>query len=456
VAGTLVRLSQLLACLALAACATLPDVRQLAASLPAHQVVIATSDGTLSGRQAESLLARRLGKAAPDKKRLAALEQSATGSPLISGNKVTLLFDGPQTLRAMMAAIADARNNINLETYIFEQDELGLKFADLLIARQRAGVQVNIIYDSVGTLGTPAGFFDKMRDAGIRLTEFNPVNPIKAEGAWRLNNRDHRKILVVDGKIGFTGGINIAREYSSSSVFRSRGSSRSTSGWRDTHVQVEGPAVAALQWLFLDTWASRNPGELPDLDYFPTLQPAGDQVVRIIASQPDSDFEIYKAYVLALQQAKKSIHLTVAYFAPDAQLLDALRQAAGRGVQVMLVFPSITDANVVMYAGRSFYKELLEAGVRIFELQESVLHAKTAVIDGTWSTVGSANVDIRSFLHNREVNLVVLGQAFGQRMESAFQEDVKNSVEITLEQWQQRSLWERLREWAARRLVYYL
>ena len=453
---TIISRSCLALCLWLASCVSLPDVSRLAATLPAQEVVITTADSALQGRRAESLLAQRLGKHLPDKKRLAALEQAATGSPLVAGNKVTLLFDGPQTLRAMMAAIEKARNHINLETYIFEQDELGLQFADLLIAKQRAGVQVSIIYDSVGTLGTPAAFFDKMRDAGILLTEFNPVNPLKADTGWNLNNRDHRKILVVDGKIGFTGGINIAREYASSSVFRSRGGERPSWGWRDTHVQVEGPAGAALQWLFLETWASRNAGDLPELDYFPDLEPAGTQVVRVIASEPGGGFEIYKAYMLGVQEAKTSIHLTVAYFAPDAQFIEALRQAARRGVRVMLVFPSMTDAGIVMYAGRSFYRELLEAGVRIFELQDSVLHAKTAVIDGSWSTVGSANIDIRSFLHNREVNLVVLDEAFGARMESAFREDLRNSVEVTLEQWQQRSVFERLREWAARRLVYYL
>ena len=204
-------------------CASLPDVRDLRASLyPDAVPTVEDSRGRLPQKRARSVLAQRLQNTGTDLKALAALEDAATRIPLIKGNNVTLLFDGPKTMAAMMAAIADAKNHINLETYIFAQDDLGIRFADLLIAKQRAGVQVNIIYDSVGTLGTPAEFFEKMRAAGIQLTEFNPVNPLKNFGIWRVNNRDHRKILVVDGRIGFAGGINIADDYAISSLFRSR------------------------------------------------------------------------------------------------------------------------------------------------------------------------------------------------------------------------------------------
>ncbi|MDB5842559.1 MAG: cls [Herminiimonas sp.] len=445
-------------CLLLPGCASLPDVRNLGISLDAASTpTVVNGRGNLSENRADSLLAKRLRNSKTDLKALAALEEAATGSPLIAGNKVTLLFDGPRTMNAMMAAISSAKNNINLETYIFDQDEIGIKFADLLIAKQQAGVQVNIIYDSVGTFGVPKEFFERMRAAGIRLTEFNPVNPLKRFGPWRINNRDHRKILVVDGMIGFAGGVNIAEDYSHSSLFRSRSRRPDSNlGWRDTHLQIEGPAVASLQLLFLEAWASQNEDEFPDRAYFPPLSEVGDKVLRVIASKPNGNFEIYKAYVLALQEAKKSVHLTVAYFAPDAQTLDALIQAAQRGVDVKLVLPSVSDAGIMFYAGRSFYTELLNAGVRIFELQASVLHAKTAVIDSAWSTVGSANMDIRSFLHNSEINIVVLGEAFAGSMESAFQEDLKNSVEMTKEKWAQRPLLDRIREAAARSLEYYL
>jgi cardiolipin synthase len=441
----------------LSGCSSLPGIQDIRATLyPDSTPTVHGSQGKIPAKKAVSLLTQKLQNANVDITRLAALEEAATRSPLIAGNKVKLLFDGPRTLGAMMKAIAKAKNHINLETYIFDYDDMGMQFADLLIEKQRSGVQVNIIYDSVGTLGTPPEFFDRMRVAGIRLTEFNPVNSVKLLAPWRLNNRDHRKILVVDGKIGFVGGINIADDYSKSSPFRSKKKSGTESGWRDTHVQIEGPAVAALQWLFLDTWISQNNGALPDHDFFPPLVDASNQLVRVIASKPGSDFEIYKAYLLAIQEAKKTIHLTTAYFVPDAQILEALLDAARRGVSVKMVVPGISDVGLVLYAGRSLYETLMDAGVKIYQFQGSVLHAKTAVIDGVWSTVGSTNVDIRSFLHNNEINVVVLGEEFGTRMEAAFQEDLRHSIEIDKEAWRRRPLLERIKESLARSMEYWL
>lgn len=444
-------------CLSMSACASLPDVHYLKTSLePENSATIQTANGSLSKQKTESLLARRLRNAKVDLPELAALEEAATGSPLIAGNKLTLLNDGPQTMKAMMAAIKDAKDNINLETYIFDEEGLGGEFADLLMQKQREGVQVNIIYDSIGSLNTPPEFFQKLRDAGISVVEFNPVNPFKRMISWRLNNRDHRKILVVDGMIAFTGGINITDDYSSSSLFRSRSKNRSNLGWRDTHIQVEGPAVASFQWLFMETWVSQKVDDIAARKYFPRLQPVGDKIVRVIGSKPDGDYEIYKAYILAMQEAKTSIHITNSYFVPDAQMVDALTKAAQRGVDVKIVFPGVSDTGLVRHAGRSFYSQLMASGVRIFELQASVLHAKTAVIDGYWSTVGSTNLDMRSFLHNSEVNLIAIDQNFGTVMESAFNEDLKNSVEITPEKWEQRPASDRMREWMARRLEYWL
>jgi cardiolipin synthase len=443
--------------LSVAACASLPDVRYLNTSLtPQDTPTIESARGDLSKQKAESLLAQRLRSAKADIPDLAALEEAATGSPLIAGNKLTLLNDGPQTIAAMIAAIKTATDSINLETYIFDQGVLGDEFSDLLIQKQKDGVQVNIIYDSVGSLKTPAAFFKKLRDAGINLVEFNPVNPFKRFGLWRVNNRDHRKILIVDGRIAFTGGINISDDYSSGSLFRSRSKKKTDLGWRDTHVQVEGPAVASFQWLFMQTWVNQKADDLANRKYFPKLEPVGDKVVRVIGSEPGGNYETYKAYVLAMQEAKISIHLTNAYFVPDVQLIEALTNAAKRGVDVKIVFPGVSDASLVMYAGRSFYNQLLAAGVHVFELQESVLHAKTAVIDSQWSTVGSTNLDMRSFLHNREVNLIALDAQFGSIMEGAFNEDLKNSIEITPENWAQRPLSDRMREWMARRLEYWL
>ncbi|SHN30727.1 cardiolipin synthase [Duganella sacchari] len=444
----------------LGACASLPNVTQLGDKLePAPTPTVKGPNGELSDARAKALLAKRWTKGTLNLQEQAALEEAATGVPLIAGNKTTLLFDGPQTMAEMLKAITTARNNINLETYIFDQDELGLKFADALIEKQQQGVTVNILYDSVGTIGVPAEFFKRMRNAGIRLIEFNPVNPAKVIGdSWKLNNRDHRKVLIVDGKVAFTGGINISATYAKSSLFRSasKPTDKSQVGWRDTHIKVEGPAVQAFQWLFVRQWASQDKDDLPEADYFPKPVIAGDKVVRVLGSDPGGQFEIYKAYALAIQESRKSIHITSAYFVPDRQTVDALIAAARRGVDVKIVLPGVSDSGLVFYAGHAFYDDLLEAGVKIYQLKLAVLHAKTAVIDGRWSTVGSTNIDTRSFLHNSELNVIVMGDAFGTEMERAFQEDMRDSNLITLEAWRHRPWSHRMKEWAARFMNYWL
>jgi cardiolipin synthase len=333
-----------------------------------------------------------------------------------------------------------------------------MKFADLLIARQRAGVNVNVMYDSVGTLGVPQAFFERMRAAGIHLLAFNPVNPAKAHGHWAINNRDHRKLLVVDGRVAFTGGINISADYANSSLFRSHAGHVDPGevGWRDTHIRIEGPAVAALQYSFIDNWIAQEAGELPDEDYFPRLAPAGNKIVRVLATHPDKGFEIYRAFLLAIGEAKQSIEITSAYFVPDRQTIEALCAAARRGVRVRLVLPGVSDHSLVYHAGRAFYDQLLSNGVEIHELQVAVLHAKTAVIDGSWSTVGSANLDRRSFEHNYELNVIVLDPAFGQAMHAAFEEDLRHARQVTLAQWRARPLLDRIKEMATRLFDYWL
>ncbi|MYM38215.1 cardiolipin synthase [Duganella qianjiadongensis] len=451
----------LLCCSLFGACASLPQLAPASsrdsASMPALQ--LQGAQGELSAARARALLAKRWPQGRLDPATLAALEQDATGVPLIVGNRCTLLFDGPQTMGEMLKAIRGARNHINLETYIFDQDELGLEFAEALMAKQRQGVTVNILYDSVGTLGVPAEFFQRMREAGIRLLEFNPVNPAHLRGdTWQLNQRDHRKVLIVDGRVAFTGGINISASYARSSLFhsgRKRNAARQP-GWRDTHIKVEGPAVRAFQWLFVRQWATQDSQDLPDADYFPPAANAGDKLVRVLGSDSDDPFDIYKAYQLAFQQARTSIHLTSAYFVPDPQTIAALTAAARRGVDVRIILPGVSDSGLVFYAGHAYYDQLLDSGVKIYHLKLSVLHAKTAVIDGLWSTVGSTNIDTRSFMHNSELNVVVLGAEFGQQMEAAFQEDLRNSGEITRAAWQQRPWLDRLREWAASLMHYWL
>ncbi|MBC7684305.1 MAG: cardiolipin synthase [Bdellovibrionales bacterium] len=454
--------SAVLACaVALASCASLPEVNAGVARAAAREnPTVETPRGRLARKQAADLLARRWARATPDMKALAVLEEAATGVPLIAGNKVTLLFDGPATMKEMMAAASAARSTINLETYIFDQDPIGLQFAELLMQKRKEGLTVNVMYDSVGAMGTPPEFFERMKAAGVNVLAFNPVNPAKRVGKWELNNRDHRKLMVIDGAVAFTGGINISSTYANSSFFRSKRRPETTDGkkvgWRDTHIKIEGPAVASLQWTFLNAWVDQDAGELAEANYFPRLAPAGDKIVRVLATDPERESEIYKAFIIAIQEAKTSVHITSAYFVPDRQFVEALTGAAKRGVDVRLVLPGVSDHGLVMHAGRAFYEELLANGVKIFQLQVAVLHAKTAVIDGTWSTVGSANIDRRSFLHNYELNVVVLDPAFGRDMQSAFSEDLRDSKEVTLEQWRRRPWSARIKEFASRLTEYWI
>jgi cardiolipin synthase len=295
-----------------------------------------------------------------------------------------------------------------------------------------------------------------MRRAGVSLCPFHPLNPMLRLGRWKINHRDHRKILVVDGRVAFTGGANISSTYAHGSLFHRKSRAPSSLGWRDTQVRIEGPAVAALQWLFVANWFSQEEDGLAPKAYFPPVAEAGDKTVRVVGSEPGSDFEIYRAYMEALGQAKQTIHLTAAYFVPDAQVVKALEAAAGRGVEVELIVTNINDNGMVHQAAQSYYQELLKAGARVFQLNSSILHAKTGVIDGQWSTVGSTNMDMRSFLYNKEINVMVRGASFGREMEDAFREDLKNSTEITLQDWARRPEGDRIKEWIARSLGHWL
>jgi cardiolipin synthase len=445
--------------LLLTACQSLPRIVPDMAPPPAHARVHG-AQGELSPARSQAIL-QGLERGADETNifdRHLAVEQQVSGSPLLTGNRVRLLEDGPDTYRAMFAAIEAAHDHINMETYILEDDEVGQRFADALIDKQRQGVQVNLIYDSVGTLNTPVEFFQRLRDSGIRTLEFNPVDPTTAKAGWDVNQRDHRKLLIVDGQTVFLGGINISSVYSGSAFRRhSKPVAKGEQPWRDTDLQIDGPVVAEFQKLFLATWEAQKGEPLASLNFYPPLQPKGNEVVRAIGSSPDEDFsQIYVTLLSAISSASTEVWLTNAYFVPDPQLLAALEAAAARGVDVRLVLPGRTDSSLVFHAGRSSYEQLLRSGVKIFERRNAMMHAKTAVIDGVWSTVGSTNLDWRSFLHNQEVNAVVLGTEFGDRMRAAFASDVAQSDQITLEQWQRRSIGLRAKEAFARLWQYWL
>ncbi len=439
---------------AAAGCATLPDTEALIAQHRAQAVRFENARGPVSAKKSAAILAelkRKSGDIDILEKQIA-LEQAIVGSPLVLGNKVVLLQDGMSTYSAMFAAIRSARDHINLETYIIEDDEIGRQFADLLLEQQGRGVQVNLIYDSFGGISTPKAFFERLAAGGIAVLEFNPVNPLAVKASWQPNNRDHRKLLVVDGRTAFMGGINISSVYSSGSVRRGSGNSaESKVSWRDTDLQLEGPVVGELQKLFMQTWMKQRGPTLAARDYFPVLKAEGRDIVRAIGSTPDDPYSlIYLTLISAIGNAEKQVHLTNAYFVPDPQLLKALTEAAGRGVEVKLILPSHSDSEVVFHAGRSHYSTLLEGGVKIYERSGALLHAKTALIDGVWSTVGSTNLDWRSFLDNDELNAVVIGHEFGRQMQSMFAADLAASKEVELGRWQRRPLSFRFKEWMAR------
>jgi len=379
------------------------------------------------------------------------LMESLGGPPLTARNHVTLLVDGPETFASMSEAISEAKEHVNVETYIFDDDEVGRHFADLLIRKQSEKVQVNLIYDSVGCMNTPPAFFKRMKDAGVHVLEFNPVNPLKVKKAQLLTNRDHRKLVVVDGKVAFTGGVNLSGVYSKGRSMGSAPGAEAQSGWRDTHVRIAGPSVAQFQQLFLETWRDQKGPELDEKKYIGEMKPEGRAYVEVIGSTPGALNRLtYFMYISAIKNAKSFVHLTTSYFIPDKQFVDTVTDAARRGVEVKLILPGVSDSKLAFYASRSRYEDLLESGVKLYERRSRMLHAKTAVIDGAWSTVGSTNLDLLSFQYNNEINAIILDTDFADAMEDLFNRDVAASNEITRDAWSQRPPWDRVMEFFSR------
>jgi len=442
-------------------CATLPDAHDYDGD--ARSEIASTKRAWLNYRESQKLI-ERLGDTARGDDFLAAhlrVEEAVAGAPLTAGNEVAIFDDGPKTYDAMFEAIENAKKYIYLETYIFEGDELGQRLARMLADKRSQGVFVAVSVDGVGTLGTPAEMFDTMRDAGVEVMVFHPVNPLLARSpTWSLNKRNHRKILVVDGMVGFTGGVNISDVYSSSSSGSSSFGSSSGKAdedgkeppWRDTHVRLHGPAAFELQKVFVKGWREQNGPALAFADEVPAVGKPGQAVVRVIANDPNAEdgFSVYLTLMSAISSAQQSILITMAYFVPDPAFIQALQDAAGRGVRVALVLPEISDSSLVLHAGRSHYTALLEAGVVIYERADALLHAKTAVIDAVWSTIGSSNLDWRSFTLNYEVNAVILGRDTGQRMQALFERDVAQSRQVTLDEWQKRGISPRFMEFLGR------
>ena len=445
----------LFAALATAGCATSKLETPPPASAPPR---ILSAKGPLGEQAAERLLDSRLGGQDDDPHLHDLIEsfRQAAAAPLVAGNRCTLLIDGPQTITAMRKALEGAQHNVNLETYIFDDDDVGRAFRDLLLERKRAGVTVRVLYDAIGSLTTPAAFFDEMRSQGIEVREFRSLNPLREPLIWKQKNRDHRKLLVIDGRVAFTGGINISSAYESASSTRPGPEEGIDQAWRDTHLMIEGPVAAQFQSLFFASWTAAD-GEVDAAatDYFPMLAAVGRELVAAVATDARRP-AIYTTYLSAIQRSTQRVWLTNAYFAPNRKLRKAMIAAVKRGVDVRLIVPGFTDSSLILYASRANFGELLAGGVRIYEQRYALLHAKTAVIDGALSTVGSSNLDMRSFVHNNEVNAVVVGTDFGSRMEQVFQKDLANSTELHLDTWRRRSLLEKLKEMGSSWFSYWL
>jgi len=431
-------------------CATLPDVTDVIEDTPVTPPrQISSSKGLLSPAKSKATMDRlkHSGNSTDILARHTVVMETITDSPLTNGNNVTLLADGAATYAAMFKAIQQAKDHINLESYIIEDDETGRSFADLLLHKQAQGVKVHIIYDSMGSMNTPEPFFQHLRSGGIQVVAFNPLTPSKNKEEWGLTHRDHRKILIVDGTLAIIGGINISKVYSGN-PFKRKQSKTTPIHWRDTDIQIEGPAVAEFQKLFCATWQEQKGPELSGCTLFPARKERGTALVRVIGSTPGETNRLpFIMYVSALTFAEHSIHMTNSYFIPDKQIVKALTDAAERGVDVKIILPGISDSQLALHAQHYSYSGLLQSGVKIYEHSNSLLHAKTAVIDQVWSTVGSTNLDLLSLLHNDEVNAVVLNREFAAEMEKMFAGDLTDSRQIHWGDWKDRPWLPRIREW---------
>lgn len=458
------RLAAAAAAFLLAACASVPPIDRYLLEQEREPVRVETGRGVLSHAASEKILQdlKRRSPASDILEHHVAVEEALTETPLTAGNVVEALEDGKATYASMLQAIRSAKQHVHMEMYIFEADETGQRFAEAMKERVRAGVRVRLIYDAVGCISVPKEFFKDLADNGVQVVEYNPVSAKNILGSPEsIQNRDHRKLVIVDGRVAFLGGINISSVYSSGSS-SSRGDKPSGGSasdkpfeerpWRDLQVRLEGPVVLDLQHAFAAQWEKWKKEPLADVALYPDTKAPGNHLVRAIAASPSAKGlnPTYVALISAIESSEIEVFITNAYFVPHPQLLQALEAAARRGVKVQIILPSKTDNAVVYHAGRSYYGEMLEAGVRIFERKTRLLHAKSATIDGVWSTVGSTNLDWRSLVYNDELNAVVLGPDFARQMGAIFAKDLSHSEEITRQKWHDRPFEDRIKEMAAR------
>jgi cardiolipin synthase len=362
------------------------------------------------------------------------------GPPITNGNRFEALYNGDQIFPPMLAAIRGARQSITFETYIYWSGDIGSAFADALAERARAGVKVHVLLDWLGSAKMDEDFLREMQDAGVEIRKFHKPD-------WydiaRMNNRTHRKLLVVDGRIGFTGGVGIAPNWT--------GSAQDAEHWRDSHFKVEGPVVAQMQAVFMDNWVKVSGDVLHGRRYFPPVEPMGEGRAQMFSSSPSGGSEsMHLMYLLSIAAATRTIDLSSAYFVPDALTVDALVAAMRRGVRVRIITPGpIIDSQTVRGASRASWGPLLEAGAQISEYQPTMFHCKVFTVDGLLVSVGSTNFDNRSFRLNDEANLNIYDEGFAAAQTAQFEADLKQSRQLTLAAWRDRPLREKAMEHVA-------
>jgi cardiolipin synthase len=360
---------------------------------------------------------------------------------LVSGNRVTLLHDGEQTFPAMLEAIQAAKREILLEMYWFASDAVGRQFADALAAKAEGGVKVRVIYDAVGSVQSDRRMFARLREAGCEVEEYNPIAPWRAR--FRIgvvNNRDHRKLLVVDRKVGFTGGVNLGDEWAPVSA--------GGAGWRDDTIRIEGPAAEQMCDIFDYGWLRIvEPQTVVQPEFRPPVDPGDGKGsrVRVLANHYFRERRaIRQAYLRRINDAQRSVCIANSYFVPDRQIRRVLSHAVERGVEVRVIVPGESDVPAVRHAAQRLYGRLLRAGIQLYEWQGSILHSKTAVVDGRWCTVGTYNLDSRSLRFNLEVVAAVEDAAVAGAMEDRFNEDLLHTNPISYERWRRRPLYVRM------------
>lgn len=357
------------------------------------------------------------------------------GPAIVDGNRFAVLLNGDQIFPAMLAAIRQARKSITFESYIYWSGTVGSEFAEALAERSRAGVKVHVLLDWIGSNKMDPAQLARMEQAGIEVRRFHAPHWYNLA---RVNNRTHRKVLVVDGEIGFTGGVGIADQWT--------GAAQDAEHWRDTHFRAEGPVVAQMQAVFLDNWIKATGVVLHGADYFPELKPRGTGSAQMFSSSRSGGSESMQLmYLLAITAAQRSIHLSTAYFVPDSLTLRTLADAVKRGVKVQIITPGEhTDAEIVQHASRARWGALLEAGAEIYEYVPTMYHCKVMIVDALLVSVGSTNFDNRSFQLNDEANLNIYDAEFAARQVEIFEDDLRQSRRITLAEWRQRPRVEKL------------